>query len=43
MSKVKIKPFNVIDNIDLPEITVNQYAANGDPHEIDREIQRKDT
>ena len=38
MSKVKIRPFNVIDNTGLPEITVNQFPADGDPLEIDREM-----
>ena len=38
MSKVKIKPFNVIDNTDLPEITVDQIPVDGDPIEIDREM-----
>jgi hypothetical protein len=34
MSKVRIKPFNVIDNTDLPEMTVNQLPADGDPSGI---------
>jgi hypothetical protein len=38
MNKVKIKPFNVIDNTDLPEITADQFPADGDPIEIDREM-----
>ncbi len=38
MKKVKIKPYNVIDNIDLPEITVDQFPLDGDPLEIDREM-----
>jgi hypothetical protein len=38
MSKVKIKPYNVIDNTDLPEITVDQFPQDGDPLEIDREM-----
>ena len=38
MSKVKFKPFNVIDKTDLPEITANQFPAEGDPLEIDREM-----
>ena len=38
MSKVKIKPFNVIENTYLPEITVNQFPDDGDPIEIDREM-----
>jgi hypothetical protein len=38
MSKVKIKPFNVVDHTDLPEVTVNQVPLDGDPLEIDREM-----
>ena len=38
MSKVKIKPFNVIDQTDLTEITVDQIPVAGDPQEIDREM-----
>jgi hypothetical protein len=38
MRKVKIKPFNVIDNTDLPEITVDQIPTDGDPLEIEREL-----
>ena len=38
MSKVKIKPFNVIDHTDLPEITIDRLPVNGDPLEIDREM-----
>ena len=38
MSKVKIKPFNVVDHTDLPEITVDQVPVGGDPLEIDREM-----
>ena len=38
MSKMKIKPFNVIDKTDLPEITVDQIPVDGDPIEIDREM-----
>ncbi|MGD0342920.1 MAG: hypothetical protein ABSA76_14550 [Bacteroidales bacterium] len=38
MSKVKIKPFNVIDHTDLPSITVDQVPVDGDPLEIDREM-----
>jgi hypothetical protein len=38
MNKVKIKLFNVIDKTDLPEITVNQFPADGDPLEIDMEM-----
>jgi hypothetical protein len=35
---MKIKPFNVIDQSSLPEITVNKPPVDGDPLEIDREI-----
>ncbi len=38
MSKVKIKPFNVIDHTDLPEMTVDRLPVEGDPLEIDREM-----
>ena len=38
MSKVKIKPFNVIDNTDLPEVTVDQIPTDGDPLEIEKEL-----
>jgi hypothetical protein len=38
MSKVKIKPFNVIDHTNLPEITVDRLPVDGDPLKIDREM-----
>lgn len=38
MSKVKIKPFNVIDKTELPEITVGQVPVSGDPLEIEKEM-----
>jgi len=38
MSKMKIKPFNVIDQTDLTEIMVDQIPVSGDPLEIDREM-----
>jgi len=38
MNKVKIKPFNVVDQTDLPEITVDQVPVGGDPLEIEREM-----
>ena len=38
MSKVKIKPFNVIDHTDLTSITVDRIPVVGDPLEIDREM-----
>jgi hypothetical protein len=30
-----IKPFNVIDRTELPEVTVDRVPVNGDPLEID--------
>jgi hypothetical protein len=38
MKKVKIKPFNVIDNTTLPEIIVDSVPVNGDPVEIEKKI-----
>jgi hypothetical protein len=38
MSRVKIKPFNVIDQTDLPEMTIDRLPVEGDPLEIDREM-----
>jgi hypothetical protein len=38
MSKLKIKPFNVVDHADLPEMTVSRLPVEGDPLEIDREV-----
>jgi hypothetical protein len=38
MEKLLIKPFNVIDNTELPEISVNKVPTDGDPLEIDREM-----
>jgi hypothetical protein len=38
MSKVKIRPFNVIDNTELPVMTVDRIPVNGDPLEIDKEM-----
>jgi hypothetical protein len=38
MNKIVIKPFNVIDQTDLPELTVNQIPADGDPIEIKGEL-----
>ena len=38
MSKMKIKPFNVVEHSDLPEITVDKVPVNGDPLEINREM-----
>jgi hypothetical protein len=38
MKKVKIKPFNVIDNTELPLIIVDTIPVDGDPVEIDSEM-----
>lgn len=38
MKKLVIKPFNVIDNTELPEISVDQIPTDGDPIEINKEI-----
>jgi hypothetical protein len=38
MDKLVIKPFNVIDNTELPEISVSKVPTDGDPLEIDREM-----
>lgn len=38
MSKVNIKPYNVIDHTDLPLITVDRIPVAGDPLEIEREM-----
>ena len=38
MSNVKIKPFNVINHTDLPEMKVDRHPVDGDPLEIDREM-----
>jgi hypothetical protein len=38
MKKIKIKPFNVIDNTELPVITVYRLPVDGDPIEIEREM-----
>jgi hypothetical protein len=38
MDKLVIKPFNVIDNTELPEISVSRVPTDGDPLEIDREM-----
>jgi len=38
MNKMVIRPFNVVDNTDLPEISVDQIPADGDPLEINGEI-----
>ena len=38
MRKVKIKPFNVVDHTDLPEIKLDRLPADGDPIEIEGEM-----
>ena len=38
MNKVMIKPFNVVDNTDLPEMSVDQIPTDGDPLEIKEEL-----
>lgn len=38
MKGVKIKPFNVIDNTELPEIMADSIPVDGDPFEIEREM-----
>jgi len=38
MNDKVIKPFNVIDNTELPEISVDQKPVNGDPLEINGEM-----
>jgi hypothetical protein len=38
MKKIKIKPFNVIDNTELPLIIVDSIPVDGDPVEIESEM-----
>lgn len=38
MNNIVIKPYNVIDNSELPELPVDQLPANGDPLEIKGEM-----
>lgn len=38
MDKVLIKPYNVIDHIELPELSVDQLPTDGDPLEIKGEL-----
>ncbi len=38
MNKIVIKPFNVVDHTDLPEVSVEQIPTDGDPLEIDKEL-----
>ena len=35
---ITIKPFNVIDRTELPEVTVDSVPVNGDPLEIDSQM-----
>jgi hypothetical protein len=38
MDKMVIRPFNVIDQSHLPEVSVEQYPTDGDPLEIHGEM-----
>ena len=38
MNKIVIKPFNVVDHTDLPEMSVDQIPTDGDPLEIKGEL-----
>jgi hypothetical protein len=38
MNKAVIKPFNVVDNSHLPEMSVDQIPTDGDPLEIKGEM-----
>lgn len=38
MTKLKIRPFNVIDHTELPVMTVDRIPVNGDPIEIEKEM-----
>jgi hypothetical protein len=38
MNKAVIKPFNVIDNTKLPEMSIDKILTNGDPLEIKGEM-----
>jgi hypothetical protein len=38
MGKMVIKPFNVVDQTELPEIVVDQSPSEGDPVEIEGEL-----
>jgi hypothetical protein len=38
MNKLIIKPINVIDHTDLPEILVDHIPTDGDPLEINKEL-----
>jgi|WetSurMetagenome_2_1015567.scaffolds.fasta_scaffold00329_1 hypothetical protein len=36
--RIKIKPFNVVDRNELPEVTVDRVPVEGDPLEIDSQM-----
>lgn len=38
VKKLKIKPYNVLDNSKLPEIMVDSFPVGGDPVEIEKEM-----
>lgn len=38
MKQIRIKPFNVIDNSQLPTIIVDSVPVSGDPIEIEKEM-----
>ena len=38
MNAINIKPYNVITNTVLPELTIEQIPSDGDPVEIDGEL-----
>ncbi len=38
MNKIVIKPFNVTDHTDLPEMSVDNIPEHGDPLEIKGEL-----
>ena len=38
MNKIVIKPFNLIDQTVLPELSVDQIPVNGEPLEIKEEL-----
>lgn len=38
MKSIIIKPYNIVDNTELPEVSVDQIPADGDPLEINKEL-----
>jgi hypothetical protein len=38
MERIIIKPYNIVDNTELPEVSVDQIPADGDPLEINKEL-----